>query len=253
METLRITDEGSIRIIELHRPDSLNALNGQMIDDLTDAFRDAGTQESVKVAVLTGAGKAFWAGADLKEMGGGNRKSKHTLTDMFDTFIDFPKPLLVAVNGVGVGVGATICGLADFVFMADTARLRTPFSALGLTAEAASTVTFPRLMGHQRASWFLLAAEWMDAEQCVDAGLALQATPNEELMPMVLERAATLAALPSASPQMTKSLVRGSLSEELKAAVRAENAGLAQLGGGPANQEALAAFREKREADFTGL
>ena len=253
METLRITDEGSIRIIELHRPDSLNALNGQMIDDLTDAFRDAGTQESVKVAVLTGAGKAFWAGADLKEMGGGNRKSKHTLTDMFDTFIDFPKPLLVAVNGVGVGVGATICGLADFVFMADTARLRTPFSALGLTAEAASTVTFPRLMGHQRASWFLLAAEWMDAEQCVDAGLALQATPNEELMPMVLERAATLAALPSASLQMTKSLVRGSLSEELKAAVRAENAGLAQLGGGPANQEALAAFREKREADFTGL
>lgn len=253
METLRITDEGSIRIIELHRPDSLNALNGQMIDDLTDAFRDAGTQESVKVAVLTGAGKAFWAGADLKEMGGGNRKSKHTLTDMFDTFIDFPKPLLVAVNGVGVGVGATICGLADFVFMADTARLRTPFSALGLTAEAASTVTFPRLMGHQRASWFLLAAEWMDAEQCVDAGLALQATPNEELMPTVLERAATLAALPSASLQMTKSLVRGSLREELKAAVRAENAGLAQLGGGPANQEALAAFREKREADFTGL
>ena len=244
METLRITDEGSIRIIELHRPDSLNALNGQMIDDLTDAFRDAGTQESVKVAVLTGAGKAFWAGADLKEMGGGNRKSKHTLTDMFDTFIDFPKPLLVAVNGVGVGVGATICGLADFVFMADSARLRTPFSALGLTAEAASTVTFPRLMGHQRASWFLLAAEWMDAEQCVDAGLALQATPNEELMPTVLERAATLAALPSASLQMT---------EELKAAVRAENAGLAQLGGGPANQEALAAFREKREADFTGL
>ena len=247
METLGITDEGAIRIIELNRPDSLNALNGQMIDDLTDAFYAAGTDESVKVAVLTGAGKAFWAGADLKEMGGGNRKAKHTLTDMFDTFIDFPKPLLVAVNGVGVGVGATICGLADFVFMADSARLRTPFSALGLTAEAASTVTFPRLMGHQRASWFLLAAEWMDAEQCVEAGLALQAIPLQELMPAVLERAATLAALPSAS------LVRGALREELKAAVRAENAGLGQLGGGPANKEALAAFREKRAADFTGL
>ncbi len=253
METLGITDEGAIRIIELNRPDSLNALNGQMIDDLTDAFYAAGTDESVKVAVLTGAGKAFWAGADLKEMGGGNRKAKHTLTDMFDTFIDFPKPLLVAVNGVGVGVGATICGLADFVFMADSARLRTPFSALGLTAEAASTVTFPRLMGHQRASWFLLAAEWMDAEQCVEAGLALQAIPLQELMPAVLERAATLAALPSASLQMTKSLVRGALREELKAAVRAENAGLGQLGGGPANKEALAAFREKRAADFTGL
>ena len=253
METLGITDEGAIRIIELNRPDSLNALNGQMIDDLTDAFYAAGTDESVKVAVLTGAGKAFWAGADLKEMGGGNRKAKHTLTDMFDTFIDFPKPLLVAVNGVGVGVGATICGLADFVFMADSARLRTPFSALGLTAEAASTVTFPRLMGHQRASWFLLAAEWMDAEQCVEAGLALQAIPLQELMPAVLERAATLAALPSASLQMTKSLVRGALREELKAAVRAENAGLGQLGGGPAIKEALAAFREKRAADFTGL
>ena len=253
MHTLNIRDKGAIRTIELNRPDALNALNGQMTDDLADILLDTANDAAIKVTVLTGAGKAFWAGADLKEMGQNTHTPKHTFGQMLNAIIDFPKPLILAINGVGVGIGATICGLADIVLMSEQARLRCPFSALGLTAEAASTVTFPKLMGHQRASWFLLSAEWMNAQQCLDAGLAYEIVPPDELMQCAMERATTLAALPSASLQQTKALLLDPLREQMKASARAENRGLAALAGGPANREALAAFKDKRTPDFSGL
>lgn len=252
MITLNISDEGPVRIIELNRPEALNALNGQMTDDLADAFLAAGDDPTVKVVLMTGAGKAFWAGADLKEMGRKTHEPKHGFGSMINTIIDFPKPFIVAVNGVGVGIGATICGLADLVYMSDDARLRAPFSALGLTAEAASTFSFPRLLGRQRAGWFLLSAEWMSAEACVAAGLAMEALPPGELLPTAMKRAQTLGALPMASLAMTKALMMDPIRPQLKAAVRAENQGLAKLSDGPANREALAAFREKRDPDFSG-
>ena len=108
-------------------------------------------------------------------------------------------------------------------------------------------------MGHQRASWFLLSAEWMTAAECVDAGLALEALPVDQLIPRVLEQAGKLARLPLASLQTTKKLVMDPLRAQLRASAAAENAGLARLVGGRANREALAAFRDKREADFSKL
>ncbi len=253
METVNIHDEGAVRIVEMDRPDALNAFSGQLMDDLADAFLDAAADDSVKVVVLTGAGRAFTAGADLKEMGRSTHKPKHGFPVMLDAIIDFPKPFLIAVNGLSAGIGATICGLADFVYMSETARLRCPFSALGLTAEAASTYTLPRLMGRQRASWFLLSSEWMNASECVEAGLALEVLSLEDLMPRVMERAQVLAKLPLSSMMKTKALIMDPLRAEMKAAIKAENQGLADLGGAPANQEALNAFREKRDPDFTGL
>ncbi len=240
-------------MVELHRPQALNALNSQMTDDLTDAFQQAAEDANVKVVLMTGAGKAFWAGADLKEMGQTRRQPKHSFADMLDAVIDCPKPLILAVNGVGVGIGATICGLADLVLMAEDARLRCPFSSLGLTAEAGSTYTFPQLLGRQQASWFLLSGEWMNAEQCLQAGLALQVLPAEELLPQAMSRAQTLAALPAASLMTTKKLIVEPLRSQLRASIAAENRGLAELAGGPANREALAAFRDKRETNFNGL
>ncbi|MBL6689375.1 MAG: enoyl-CoA hydratase/isomerase family protein [Pseudomonadales bacterium] len=253
METLNIRNEGGVRIVELNRPDSLNAINGPMIDDLTDAFVDAAGDDSVKVLLLTGAGRVFWAGADLKEMGRSKHQPRHTFQEMMDALIDFPKPFLVAVHGVGVGIGATICGLADYVLMADDARLRCPFSTLGLVAEAASTVTFPRLMGRQRASWFLLSAEWMGAEACLEAGLVAEILPPDGLLDGAMERANTLAALPLASLMATKALMMDPLREQMKASAIQENKKLASLQGQPANKEALTAFMEKRAPDFTGL
>ncbi|MBO6566219.1 MAG: enoyl-CoA hydratase/isomerase family protein [Pseudomonadales bacterium] len=253
METINLLNEGAVRIVELNRPDALNAINGQMIDELTDAFLDAGADDAVKVMLLRGVGRAFWAGADLKEMGRLENKPKHTFQEMTDAIIDFPKPFLVAVHGVGVGIGATICGLADFALMAEDARLRCPFSALGLVAEAASTVTFPRLMGRQQASWMLLSAEWMNAHDCFDAGLIGEVTSPDHLFERAMARANLLAALPASSLMATKRLMMDPIREQMKEVAVKENKALFALQGEPANREALRAFAEKRAPDFTGL
>ncbi len=250
-ETVSVRDDGAVRIIEMDRPEALNAFSSQLMDDLADAFLEATEDAAVKVVVLTGAGRAFSAGADLKEMGQAPKHPKHGFAGLLDAIVDFPKPFFVAVNGIGAGIGATICGLADFTFIASEARLRCPFSTLGLTAEAGSTYLFPKLMGRQRASWFLLSAEWMSGEECVEAGLAMKALPGAELMAYVMGEAQKLAALPLASMMKTKALIMAPLREQLRASITAENQGLAELVGGPANQEALAAFREKRDADFS--
>jgi enoyl-CoA hydratase/carnithine racemase len=254
METINVNDEGAVRVLELNRPEALNAFSNRLMDELTEAFQAAAKESAIKVVVLTGAGRAFSAGADLMEMGqAGDYRVRHGFNGLLDTLVDFPKPFMVAINGVGAGIGATICGLADFAYMAESARLRCPFSALGLTAEAASTYLFPRLMGRQKASWFLLAAEWMSAADCLEAGLVMDVLADEELMPAVLVQAGKLAALPLASLETTKKLIMDPLRMQMRASAKEENAALAAMIGGPANREALDAFRGKRQPDFRGI
>ena len=253
MQTVTVADDAGVRVVTMNRAEALNALNSKMIDELTDAYLDTAGDKSVKVVVLTGAGRAFSAGADLQEMGGSQRKAKYQLVDLLHSIIDLPQPLIAAVNGLGVGYGATMCGLADMTVMADTARIRAPFSTLGLTAELASTYNFPRLMGQQKAMWFLISSEWMSARECLDAGLALEVCEADQLMNRVHDRANHLAGMPRASLVMTKSLLIEPHRDEMKAAVAREGAGLVSLAGGPANREAIAAFMEKRDPDFEGL
>lgn len=254
LDNVNLRRDGRVLTVELDRPDALNAFNNALMDDLADALIEARDDDRINVVVLTGAGRAFTAGADLKEMARSEQDTpRHGWPGLLDLLLDFPKPLLLAINGVGAGVGATIAGLADIVFIAEGARLRCPFSELGLTAEAASTFTFPRLMGRQRAMWFLWSSEWWTAEQCVEAGLAMELCAPDELMPRTMEHATTLAALPLTSLMTTKELVIGPLREQMRQQAVAENQALGALIGGPANREALAAFRERRAPDFSNL
>ena len=238
-----------ILTVTMDRPDALNAFNVQMMDELCDAFLSAATNDDVKVLVLTGAGRAFSSGADLK--GDSNYTQRHGLEGLLFSIIDFPKPFIVAANGLGVGIGCTILGLADMAYVAETSRFKCPFSALGLTAEASSTYTFSRTIGHQKASWILLSSEWISSEECVKAGLALEKFPDDTFMESVMAKANTLAALPASSLMQTKALMVDPQREAMKAAVIAENEGLAKLRGGPDNIEAVTAFIQKREPNFS--
>jgi enoyl-CoA hydratase/carnithine racemase len=170
-----------------------------------------------------------------------------------DVIIDFPKPFIVAVNGIGVGWGATMLGLADIAFMAESARLRCPFSTLGLTAEGASTYAFPRIMGPQAAVRFLLGAEWWSSAQCKADRLVGDVFPDTGFLERVLQFARELARLPMASLLETKRLLMDPHRAALHLANTDERAGLRRLSGGPANLEAVAAFRDKRPADFSKL
>ncbi len=253
MAVISITDRDSVRTITMDRPDALNAFNADMMHELCEAFLAAASDPLVKVLILTGRGRAFSAGADLKSMGTPATTGRHDLNALMDAIITFPKPFLIAANGLGVGIGMTICGVADMTFMAESARFKAPFSALGLTAEAASTYTFSRLMGHQAAAWVLMSSEWFTSAQCHAMGLALEVVADEALMDTVNARADLLASLPLASLMRTKALMQAPHIEAMKAAVMREGAGLASLAGGAANREALSAFLAKREPDFTGL
>jgi enoyl-CoA hydratase/carnithine racemase len=246
-------DEAGVRTLTLNRPQALNAFNGAMFDALAQAFVAAGQDNAVKVVVVTGQGRAFSAGADLSSDGQNRNEATFGFPGMVDVIIDFPKPFIVAANGLGVGIGCTILGLADTAFMAESARMRCPFSALGLTAEACSTYTFPHLMGRQNASWFLLSAEWMSSTECVASGLAKEVLPDDGFLAAVIERAHTMARMPLSSLMQTKELIMAPHRDAMRTNAKAENDGLAKLRGGPANTEALAAFREKREPDFSTI
>ena len=249
---LTITNQGRVRTAALNRPEALNAFNKRQFDEVAEAFLGAEQDDDCRVLVLTGTGRAFSAGADLGPTT--DYRPVHGLDGMLHAIVDFPKPFVLAINGLGVGIGATLAGLADFVFMAESARLRCPFSTLGLVAEAGSTRTFPALLGRQQAMWFLMASEWLNAAQCKDAGLALDVFPDDGFMDVVGEKAGHLAALPPESLVAAKRLIVDAAERErLKTVIAAENAALAKLSGGPANREAVAAFREKRQADFSNL
>ena len=248
MISSELTD--GIRLLTLDRPEVLNAFNPDQFELMAERMIEARDDPATKVVVLTGAGRAFSAGADLSGRPASGRTYRYGFRGLVDVVIDFPKPFIVAVNGLGVGWGATVVGLADTAFMAESARLRCPFSTLGLTAEGASTYTFPRIMGPQAAARFLMGAEWWSSEQCKADWLVLEVLPDEGFLDRVMDHARSMAKLPLASLLETKELLVGPHRAAMHAANQAENEALARLSGGPANLEAVAAFREKREPNF---
>ena len=254
---IRTHDEGRIRVITLDRPQARNAFSEELYDIATDALIAAGEDHGIAVVIITGEGQAFSAGADLGEMAARNTgvfvNGRHGFPGFVDHLIDFPKPLLCAVNGLAVGIGATMLALSDLVFISTDAKVRCPFTRLGVAPEAASSVSFPRLLGRQNAMWALLSSEWLSAEECVQMGLAFRVCAPQELMSETLRYAAVLASKPINSLVESKRVIVGPLRAELMAARDRENEAFRVLLGGPANIEALTAFAQRREPDFSAV
>jgi len=252
-----IRDEQRVRTITFRRPEAKNAMNSAMWDGTTEAFLDAATNPAVAVVMLTGSEDSFSAGQDLLEMGelamGNAVPAVHGFAGLCTTLIDFPKPLVLAVNGLAVGFGTTVLGLADLVFVSETARFKCPFTSLGVAPELASSASLPSLMGRQNASWLLMSAEWLTAAQAVEMGLAYQMCAPEELLDQAGQAARLLASRPISSLIETKDAIMGPRRAELHAAHQRENEAFSRLMGGPANLEAMMAFAEKRAANFDGI
>jgi enoyl-CoA hydratase/carnithine racemase len=255
---VEVEDRGRIRLLTLNRPEMRNAFSEALFDAAADALIDAAADNSIAVTVFTGAGAAFSSGADLVEMaartsGGAIEPGRHGFPGFVDQLIDFPKPLICAVNGLALGIGATMLALSDLVFVSSTARIRLPFTRLGVAPEAASSVTFPALMGRQQATWALLSSEWLSATECVSMGLAFRECAPEELMDVTMRHAQVLASKPINSLVESKRTIVAPMRESLMAARDRENDAFKLLLGGPANVESLVAFAEKREPDFTHI
>lgn len=244
---LSIDDDGHLRTLTLDRPEALNAFNEALYDATTRALRDAAADPEVSVVMVTGTGRAFSAGTDLREMQARTSDpdfvpGEFGFPGLVAALAEFPKPLVVAINGVGVGIGATIIGFADLVFMSSEAKLKCPFTSLGVAPEASSSYLMPALIGRQNAAWLLMSSEWIDAEQARRMGLVFDVCAPDDLLPTARRHASILADKPLASLMAVKETMVAPIAERVRAAHEAEAAWFAKLMGGGANADALAEF-----------
>lgn len=254
---LDVKVENRVMTLTINRPDALNAANNAVYRGIREGLENAETNPDVAVVVITGTGRAFCAGQDLEEMEARNTgvdTSPSEFPGMLMKATSFRKPLIAAVNGLGVGIGMTFLSHCDLVFMSSTARLRTPFPQLGLAPEAGSSFTFARVMGWQNAAYTLMSGRWFDADECKEMGLVWRVCEPDSLMEDAYKVAGELAANPIPSLMATKDLMLAAgRTDGVIAAHERESGAFAVLLGAPANEEALKAFSEKREANFAEI
>ena len=241
---IRIDDHDAVRLVIFDRPEARNAFDAELYRAAAKALDDACTDDLVSVVVLTGTPPAFSAGQDLKEMArlAAGEPIEVGFPDFLDALVRFDKPLVAAVNGVGVGIGFTMLAHCDLVLIATSARLRTPFAELGVAPEAASSYLFPARMGWQRAAYVLFTSPWLSATEAVEFGIAYAECPDDEVVSRALELAATISTAPLASLRAIKQVMLAAVAPEVSAARSREDAAFQELLGSAATRAALDGF-----------
>jgi 2-(1,2-epoxy-1,2-dihydrophenyl)acetyl-CoA isomerase len=254
-ETIRVEQADGVATVTLNRPDSLNALNATMRAELLAAFKALGRDGAVRAVVLTGAGRGFCSGADLRG-GAEERDFRRVLTTEYNPLIrairDLPKPVLAAVNGVAAGAGVSIALACDLVYAAEEARFIQAFVRIGLVPDSGSTRTLVRALGRHRAAQLIFSGDPLSAAEAHDAGLVAAVVPADQLAATVREAAAGLAAAPTRALALAKRLMNAAEDATLDESLATE-AALQELAGRTEDHaEGVAAFGEKREPRFVG-
>ena len=245
------TSEGVLRV-ELRRPEKRNALTRAMYVALAEAFGGANGDRTARVVLLHGQPDVFCGGNDVQDFREATPEEAGEQALGFLTALSTcEKPVVAAVSGQAIGIGATMLLHCDLVHAGESARLQFPFARLGLCPEAASSLLLPRLVGHQRAAELLFLGEPFGAERARELGLVNGVHPDAEVLPKARALAARLAAMPASALRATKMLTKRATAEEVAETIRAEGQVFRTLLGSPAAREALAAFAEKRQPDFT--
>ncbi len=237
--------DGFVAWLTLNRPERLNAFTVDGYRDLRIALQRLAVDDHTRVAVITGRGRAFSAGADLsllnKDLSAVDRERA---SDEFSLFLQalagFPKPLFAAVNGLAVGIGATMLLYCDVVLMAENGRLRLPFTELGIVPEAGSSVLLPARARWADAMWAMLSSEWIDAAAAKQMGLTLRLVPHRALLEQTALAAATVAAHDPQSVAATKRLMTDGRNQAAREAITRELAEMATLRGIPQKREPIA-------------
>lgn len=254
-ETIRYQVADGVATITFNRPESLNALNAIMRQELLAAFKAAGKDEAVRAVVLTGEGRGFCSGADLRG-GDQERQFRRVLTEEYNPLItairDLPKPVVAAVNGVAAGAGVSLALACDLVYAAEDASFIQAFVRIGLVPDSGSARMLVRTLGRHRAAELIFSGDPLSAVEAQQLGLINRVVPAEQLAATVTEVAARLAAAPTRAIGYAKRLINvaedATLAEEL-----ATEAALQELAGRTEDHaEGVAAFAAKREPRFSG-
>jgi enoyl-CoA hydratase/carnithine racemase len=223
---LHADDHGQVRSLRLDRPDRLNAFDHVQFDEVAAAIRAAATDSGVRVVVITGTGRAFSAGADVKAVSDPSLAPLFSpaFERMLDAFAEIDKPVVAAVNGLAVGIGTTLLLHCDLVLADGDARFRTPFPQLATTPEAGSSLLLPHAAGAQFANWMLLTGEWVDAQSAAGAGLVGRVCPPGTVLHEAMAVAQRMAQLPPEPLAAAKRLIRTGVGALVSGARARENA-----------------------------
>lgn len=250
-EVVNTWQEG-VLTIRMNRPAKKNALTHAMYRALASALHDADNDDAVRVVLLCGCPGAFTSGNDLMDFLGNPLLGEESpVLSFLYALAGLKKPLLAAVEGLAVGIGATLLLHCDYVCAGEKSTFQLPFVNLGLVPEAGSTLLLPRMLGHLRASELLLFGETFTAVTAKEAGFVTTVCPDDQVMAMALARARQLAAQPAAAVRQTKALLKRSTDAELRDTLRVETEIFMQQLSSPEAAEALQAFAERRRPDFS--
>jgi 2-(1,2-epoxy-1,2-dihydrophenyl)acetyl-CoA isomerase len=261
LETVKFEMNGAVAIITLNRPDALNALSLQLTKDLREAIRKA-VDGKARAVILTGEGRAFCSGGDLREMQAMWQKEgrieaflEEPLKALHDVILlirETPIPFVAAVQGVCAGAGTNFALACDIVFAAENATFNEAFVRIGLSPDCGGSFFLPRAVGEKLAAEIFMTGETLTAEKALQIGMINRVVAAENLMEETMKMAKKLSLAPTASIGRIKEMLNASFSNDLQKQLDLEHQ--MQIESGKSNdfKEGVQAFFEKRQPNFTG-
>lgn len=259
-DVLRTENINGVRRITLNRPEAYNSLTAELKQELIDALRDAAADDSVRALVITGAGKAFCAGQDLKEhaaqLESEDSHPLRTVEEHYNPLIravtTLPKPVIAAVNGVAAGAGASLAYACDLRVAAESAKFVMSFASVGLSTDSGASWTLPKLIGYGRAMEMLLLGEPVAADEALRIGMVNRVVATDETAGAATELARRMAAGPTSAYARIKETMLAAATEGLDETLAVEAGAQNQCGSTDDHREAVRAFVSKRDPEFTG-
>jgi 2-(1,2-epoxy-1,2-dihydrophenyl)acetyl-CoA isomerase len=227
---IELIREGGVALITLNRPEVLNALSERMKVELIHALKETEEDENIRVMILTGRGRAFCAGADLNRFvefqekdKDNKKKTRFGSLDLPRAFIQYPKPIIAAINGPAYGFGFTVTLTCDIRLASERANFSCAFVRIGVTPEFCSTYFLPRLIGYGKAAELVFTARPFDAREALEIGAINRVFPHHRLMPEAKKMAEQIASMPSPAVQKSKEILRHGLQSTLDQVIQHES------------------------------
>jgi enoyl-CoA hydratase len=251
-KNIKVEKTGKVAVLTLNTPEEMNVFSASMHYEVESIFLEVGYDDTVNAVVLTGAGKMFTAGGDIKMMQGGQLPPPEEAIRLIQNLLKVKQPIIAALNGHAMGVGATVALFCDIVVASEKAKIGDPHVKVGLVAGDGGCIIWPLLIGMNRAKEMLLTGRPIEAREAERIGLINYCVPQENVLPKALEIAHELANGPAKAIQWTKMALNKRLIEDVNL-ILPTSVGFEYLSMHEADhQEAVSAFIQKRKPSFTG-